>query len=172
MDGRWVAEQLLSLALPITALVVVPALILYNSGLGTLRLGLDTALWLIAGYALCLAGLAIIAVTIRLLASMGRGTLAPWNPTTRLVTGGIYAHTRNPMITGVLLVLLGESVLFWSLPVLIWCVLFAAGNAAYIRWVEEPGLIRRFGADYLEYRRNVPMWLPRLKPWKGGRSAR
>ncbi len=138
MGRRLVAEQLLSLVLPITALVMVPAFILYASGLGPPRLGLNITPWLIAGSALCLAGLAIMASTVRSLASMGGGTLAPWSPTKRLVTSGMYAYTRNPMITGVLLVLLGESVLFWSLSVLVWCILFAAGNVAYIRWVEEP----------------------------------
>ena len=31
---------------------------------------------------------------------------------------------------------------------------------------EEPGLEKRFGAEYVEYKRNVPRWIPRLKPWR------
>ena len=39
---------------------------------------------------------------------------------------------------------------------------FAAINAIYIPLSEEPGLVRRFGEEYEEYRDNVPRWIPRL----------
>jgi len=94
MDGK-VVEQLLPPVLPITALVVVPALIPYASGLGAPSPALNNTPWLIAGSALSLTGLLIMAVTIRLPASMCRGTLAPWRPTTRVVTSGIYTYARN-----------------------------------------------------------------------------
>ncbi len=58
--------------------------------------------------------------TIRLFVTVGKGTLAPWEPTQRLVVQGIYRHVRNPMISGVILVLLGESVLTASLPLFWW----------------------------------------------------
>ena len=38
--------------------------------------------------------------------------------------------------------------------------------AAFVRWYEEPTLTRRFGADYETYRRAVPAWRPRLRPWQ------
>jgi protein-S-isoprenylcysteine O-methyltransferase Ste14 len=44
--------------------------------------------------------------------------------------------------------------------------IFAATNAIYFPLVEEPGLGRRFGRDYEEYRRHVPRWVPRLRPWR------
>jgi protein-S-isoprenylcysteine O-methyltransferase Ste14 len=53
-----------------------------------------------------------------------------------------------------------------SLPLL---GLFAFGvtiNVIYIPLSEEPGLARRFGDDYLEYKRNVPRWIPRITPWR------
>lgn len=37
---------------------------------------------------------------------------------------------------------------------------------AFVRLYEEPVLTRKFGAEYDEYRRNVPRWLPRLTPWR------
>jgi protein-S-isoprenylcysteine O-methyltransferase Ste14 len=40
-------------------------------------------------------------------------------------------------------------------------------NAIYIPLLEEPGLERRFGADYVLYKRNVPRWIPRLRAWSG-----
>jgi len=53
----------------------------------------------------------------------------------------------------------------WSvvLPI-VGCVLV---NAIYIPLVEEPGLERRFGDDYFLYKKNVPRWIPRLRPWEG-----
>ena len=63
---------------------------------------------------------------------------------------GVYRHVRNPMISGVLFVLLGESVLTASLPLFWWFLLFAFVNATYIPLLEEPGLVKRFGEDYLD----------------------
>ncbi|MET4095227.1 hypothetical protein [Arthrobacter sp. UYCu712] len=31
---------------------------------------------------------------------------------------------------------------------------------------EEPTLTRTYGEEYLDYRRNVPGWWPRLTPWR------
>ena len=81
---------------------------------------------------------------------------------------GPYRHVRNPMISGVGFVLLGEAATFQSLGLLIWFAGFAAANAIYMPLAEEPGLRRRFGEDYERYSRNVPRWLPRLRPWDPG----
>lgn len=42
-----------------------------------------------------------------------------------------------------------------------------AGAAVFVRCHEEPALTRRFGAEYEAYRRAVPAWRPRLRPWSG-----
>ena len=73
-----------------------------------------------------------MARTIALVHRVGRGTLAPWNPTARLVVLGVYRHVRNPMISGVLCILLGEAALFGSRALLAWFAIFAAVNAIYI----------------------------------------
>lgn len=96
---------------------------------------------------------------------VGSGTLAPWDPKTRLVVRGPYRCVRNPMISGVLFVLLGEAALVGSVPLLIWFGAVLAVNAIYLPLVEEPGLSRRFGEDYEAYRAHVPRWLPRVRPW-------
>jgi protein-S-isoprenylcysteine O-methyltransferase Ste14 len=43
--------------------------------------------------------------------------------------------------------------------------------AVFVRYYEEPVPARTFGPEYEEYRRNVPGWIPRLRPWRreGGR---
>ena len=91
-------------------------------------------------------GLCMIAWTVALFAGVGRGTLAPWDPPERLVVRGPYRYVRNPMITGVVSVLLGEAALFGSPAVLAWAGFVFALNAVYFPLIEEPDLRSRFGA--------------------------
>ena len=84
---------------------------------------------------------------------------------------GVYRHVRNPMISGVMFVLLGESMITASLPLFWWYFFVVVVNAIYIPLSEEPGLVKRFGEDYVNYKRNVPRWIPRLTPWEGGARA-
>jgi protein-S-isoprenylcysteine O-methyltransferase Ste14 len=146
--------------LPFVVTVVVPGIVLRN--------GVDAASWplLLPGAALVALGLGLVAWTVALFATVGHGTLAPWDPTTRLVVRGPYRHVRNPMISGVLGILLGEALVFGSVSLLLWFAAVLAVNAVYFPLVEEPGLERRFGADYRAYRGNVPRWLPRVRPWE------
>lgn len=150
-------------ALPFTATVAVPVVLMLTAGFGPgwgLR-GAPAALFVAAGVVLALLGLRLAYETISLFRSAGEGTLAPWDPTRRLVVRGPYLRVRNPMITGVGLVLLGEGVALGSTAILIEFGLFALANALWMPLVEEPGLERRFGDEYLEYKRIVPRWIPR-----------
>ena len=119
----------------------------------------------IIGLMIVLIGLIAMILTIRMFVQMGEGTLAPWMPTKKLVISGLYRYVRNPMILGVLLVLGGESILFRSYRIAIWLVVFFIINHLYFSLFEEPGLIKRFGREYVEYKKNVRRWIPRLKPW-------
>ena len=161
-------RQLRAIALlPGIGAVVVPGLILALTGF-QVGWGLDgalAALPVVAGAILIAAGLMLMYRTIALLARLGQGTLAPWDPTRKLVVRGPYRFVRNPMITGVLTVLIGEAALFGSLGILAWAGVFAALNAVWFPLVEEPGLRERFGDEYDAYRRNVPRWIPRRTPW-------
>lgn len=119
-----------------------------------------------AGFGVLAAGLTLLCSTIWQFAKIGRGTLAPWDPPKRFVAAGVYRYVRNPMISGVLLILLGETILFRSVGLLVWLAGFFAVNATYIPLVEEPGLERRFGDRYREYKLHVPRWIPRMSPWE------
>ncbi len=153
------------LQLPLVVTVVVPTCLLL------LGRGREPDPWLppwiswLLGAALLLAGLSLIVTTVRLFARLGGGTLAPWDPPTRLVVAGPYRHVRNPMITGVFAVLLAESVLFSSIALLLWFCGFVIANLLYMHVSEEPALRRRFGADYDAYADNVPAWIPRRTAW-------
>jgi len=160
-------------ALPFTVLVVVPvALVIVPGGRGFgWGLSMPVLLGPVAGAALAVpVGLWLMAATIRLFAILGRGTLAPWDPTERLVVAGPYRFVRNPMISGVVFVLAGEVALAGSLWLVGWWGLFVLANAIYIPLAEEPGLEERFGESYRTYRLKVPRWLPRLRPWSPDRD--
>ena len=94
------------------------------------------------------------------------GTPMPIAPTERLVVTGFNRFVRNPMYLGLLIAILGQALLFDS-P---WLVLYAAigwiATASFVRWYEEPTLVRTYGEQYEEYRRNVAAWMPRLTPWR------
>jgi protein-S-isoprenylcysteine O-methyltransferase Ste14 len=156
------------LLLPAVVAIAVPYGILASrpSGLA----GWPTAdTWTLAaallGITLTGCGLALVGRTIRQFATEGRGTLAPWDPPKHLVLTGLYRHVRNPMISGVVLVLLGETLAFRSLRLLFWAASFWAINATYIPLLEEPLLERRFGEEYRQYRTHVPRWVPRRTAW-------
>ena len=118
-----------------------------------------------------LGGILLIAGLIALLSAFvrfvveGLGTPAPVAAPERLVVGGVYRYVRNPMYVTVLVAIVGQALLLCRLVLL----LYAAGTwlvvAAFVRFYEEPTLTRRFGADYEAYRRAVPAWWPRLRPW-------
>jgi protein-S-isoprenylcysteine O-methyltransferase Ste14 len=160
------------LLLPGMVLVVIPALILWLGGtdmLGLWRSVPSSKVFLpVFGIACVCVGLLLIVSTIWLFVTVGRGTLAPWEPPQHLVVRGVYRHVRNPMMSGALSVLLGEALLAASLPLLCWFVFAGVVYAVYIPLSEEPGLVKRFGDDYMTYKRNVPRWVPRLTPWEGG----
>jgi len=110
-----------------------------------------------------LGGTALLVACVSLFATVGRGTPAPVDPPKRLVARGPYRVVRNPMYLGVLLILLGEAVL-WASP----GILFYAAGAAiafhiFIVAYEEPVLRRKFGSDYENYVRGVPRWFPALR---------
>jgi protein-S-isoprenylcysteine O-methyltransferase Ste14 len=111
-------------------------------------------------------GLSLFLYTVVLFNNIGKGTLAPWSPTQKLVVAGPYRYCRNPMITGVLFILIGEALAFHSTAILIEAVLFVVINTIYFIFSEEPGLQDRFGNDYKVYKQNVPRWIPRFKPYK------
>lgn len=155
------------LVLPVTVVAVVPIWIANRYSIA-LRLpvgGADVALFL-AGVASFLIGFALFATTLRLFAVEGRGTLAPWDPPRRLVVQGPYQHVRNPMISGVIFMLVGEALLLRSIPHAVWALTFLAINAVYIPLLEEPFLRQRFGAEYREYCEHVRRFIPRRTPWR------
>ena len=113
------------MALPFQVTVVIPLILLYCSGWQPDNMVLWTSF---LGIAVFLAGLLLAVSTIRLFSKLGNGTLAPWDPTSKMVITGPYAYVRNPMITGVVLILIGEALMLASWVIGLWAVVFLIIN--------------------------------------------
>jgi protein-S-isoprenylcysteine O-methyltransferase Ste14 len=164
----WILRQFVAVAvLPFTVAVVIPIWLARRDGI---RSGLGASLGGLVvqgcGVGLLAIGVVLFLASLGRFVSEGKGTLAPWDPPRRLVVRGPYRYVRNPMISGVVIVLFGEAALLLSRPHFLWALVFLGLNAVYIPLLEEPLLAERFGADYSEYRRHVPRLLPRWRPWK------
>jgi protein-S-isoprenylcysteine O-methyltransferase Ste14 len=123
-----------------------------------------------SGLVLIILGLYLVVRPTLLFATHGEGTVAHWDPTTRLVVQGPYRYVRNPIVLGVVITMLGEGVLFGAFSLIILAIgTMVANHIAFVK-SEEPTLIKRFGDDYRTYMENVPRWIPRLRPWKGATS--
>jgi protein-S-isoprenylcysteine O-methyltransferase Ste14 len=150
------------------AMVVIPIVIIYLTR--SIQFdwpppGPEDLMPLLTGIALIGIGLLMAIRTVSLFTKFGKGTPAPWDPPQKLVVRGIYRHVRNPMISSVIGILIGEVLLTGSQPLLYWSLFFLLINLIYIPAFEEPGLSRRFGEDYDLYKENVPRWIPRIDPW-------
>ena len=157
-----------ALILPVNAIVTMP-IVLYlwcgKRGVLSLLPGPMLIFTRLFGLLLIFAGFSLLFSTIRNFVEIGQGTLAPWDPTRKLVVHGVYRYVRNPMISGVISILFGIALTINSLCHLVWALLFTLANVIYMPLSEEPGLVDRFGSDYLIYQQNVPRWIPRLHPW-------
>lgn len=149
------------LILPFTVVCIIP----YGIYEGEKRFASEMLTLEISGSIFFACGLLLFGYTVVLFAKTGKGTLAPWSPTQKLVVQGPYRHCRNPMITGVLFMLIGEGLFLHSPHVLVWAGLFFMINSAYFILSEEPGLEKRFGDEYKRYEAQVPRWIPRIKPF-------
>jgi protein-S-isoprenylcysteine O-methyltransferase Ste14 len=127
------------------------------------------AWWLpvrVVGGALVVAGAAgLVHAFVRFVVE-GAGTPAPVAPPERLVVGGLYRFVRNPMYVAVVAAVVGQALLLGRLVLLAYAVVVWVVVALFVRGYEEPTLHRQFGAGYDAYRRAVPAWLPRLRPWR------
>jgi protein-S-isoprenylcysteine O-methyltransferase Ste14 len=117
------------------------------------------------GGLLLAAGILILLDSFVRFAVQGLGTPAPVFPTRRLVVTGLYRYVRNPMYVAVVAAIAGQGLIFGSLHVLEYAAIAWLICHLFVIAYEEPALRSTFGAEYERFCREVPRWLPRLKPW-------
>src|SRR5262245_34559944 len=123
------------LLLPVMATLVIPTFLLSRMRDPTQFLWPPLRpLPLGVGVILIGLGLTLLVATNLLFIRVGQGTLAPWDPTQKLVAHGIYRHVRNPMISGVSFILLGEAIASGFSPLFSWFFIFVLANLIYIPW--------------------------------------
>tara|TARA_B100000686_G_C16793430_1_gene980417 strand:- start:2738 stop:3238 length:501 start_codon:yes stop_codon:yes gene_type:complete len=147
---------------PLNVMGTIPVVILLST-----RKGIEME-WssVTTGCLLIVIGILGVYHTVSLFTDYGDGTPAPFNPPRNFVALGLYRCVRNPMIIGVMLILLGQSIAFRSLPLFCWFLFFTAANLIYIPLIEEPHLKEKFGGIYKVYLDQTPRWIPRYASWK------
>ena len=135
----WLSNRLLPMALP-------PP--------GALRTGLAAVL--------ATAGIAAWMTCLDVFSRKGRGTPLPADAPRVLVTSGLFALSRNPIMSAELLVIWAIALYVGSLGVGLYACVISALAQVSVVYVEEPELRSRFGEDYEDYCARVPRWLPRL----------
>lgn len=145
-------------------LVLLPVLLSRGGDWLDRRLGLPSLRRLpfsgLLGGTMALAGWLYAMWSIAVQFTRGRGTPVPAMATQELVVEGPYAHTRNPMALGTILMYAGLAVIRGSLGGLLVVLTAAAALLSYIRRFEEREMEIRFGQSYADYRARTPFLIP------------
>ena len=151
---------LFSLVLPGSVTLLIPYLLL-SSSLEPIPSRLEPLRFV--GLVPILIGAFILLRCIWDFAVTGRGTVAPVDPPTTLVVRGLYRYVRNPIYVGVLLIVLGEAILFESPRLAIYAVILWLFFHLAVVLYEEPELREKFGSEYEAYLRSVGRWIPKRR---------
>jgi len=117
------------------------------------------------GILLIVAGVPGLVDSFARFALQGLGTPAPIAPPQNLVVTGLYRYVRNPMYVAVVAVIFGQAILFGDWRLMAYGAFMWLAFHLFVLAYEEPVLAESFGAQYEDFRANVPRWIPRLSPW-------
>lgn len=108
------------------------------------------------------AGGILALISVITLVSRGQGTQAPFDPPKEFVVAGPYKYVRNPMYIGGFALLLGFSLTYNSISMIFFWLLTIAISQFFLVMFEEEKLEKRFGNSYLEYKKSVNRWIPKV----------
>lgn len=109
------------------------------------------------GFAILLSGVVGLAAAIRTM-WRAKTTVDPYRATTAIVTNGLFRFSRNPIYVSDTLIYMGVSLTlnaWWApalTPVLVWII------HILVIAREEEYLERKFGDEYLRYKRQIRRW--------------
>jgi protein-S-isoprenylcysteine O-methyltransferase Ste14 len=101
----------------------------------------------------------------------GRHTRSAKVEGSKLATGGPYAHVRNPIYLGSVMLGLGMVLLIGDRRLLVPCALTFLALYSGLIPAEEEFLSQKFQDEYRAYCRHVPRLLPRFTAWAGAAKA-
>lgn len=113
------------------------------------------------GIGLFVLGAALVFAAAYYLVRRGEGTPAPFDAPKKFVLAGPYRYVRNPMMMGLFAIIFGEAMWFHSPGIFLYGLLIVGLVRILVTYVEEPGLEKRFGEEYLAYKKAVPPWFPK-----------
>ncbi len=152
--GFWIAlwlvpQERFALGLMKGATLVIPLM-----GLVTLSIPLDHLIvgigFIIPGAWLGIAGVREVSLRV-----------AEYHRPEKVVSTGIYSHVRHPQYLGGMLSHMGMTFFLSGLGSLLLTPIVILINFVIAR-KEEMEMVREFGEDYEEYKRQVPMFIPKL----------
>ena len=121
---------------------------------------LNPVLRAVLGGSLIIIGLIFILWSIRAQREIGKGTPMPLMPTQKLVVQKPYSYCRNPIFFGVINLFFGISIFFNSISSLVMVFIFSSIILLFTKFVEEKELEKRFGDEYLIYKKETPFFIP------------
>jgi protein-S-isoprenylcysteine O-methyltransferase Ste14 len=162
MIRNWIIEIATYVIVGAAIWVISPVLGKFLDSLYFLYPGLftDSVALISAGAFLIITGTLLVAWTIALFKTEGQGTPNPKLPPRNFIVSGPYRISRNPMALGGLLILLGESAVYYSPSLLGLAIVYGVVVYLNAKNIEEPELIKRFGEPYTEYLKTVPRFFP------------
>jgi protein-S-isoprenylcysteine O-methyltransferase Ste14 len=124
----------------------------FRYGLVTSSVGLTFMVmgWLFANWA------------VKVQFTLGRGTPIPLMATQKLIIKAPYTYCRNPMTLGTAIFYLGIAIWLGSFSAIGLGLVYPVGISIYIKLIEEKELEKRFGSEYIDYKRHTPFLMPRL----------
>ncbi len=135
-----------------------------------------TAGWLVGALVLALARPSLASLLAALPLALAGEAVRIWasghiEKTKRLATGGPYAHSRNPLYGGSLLIAFGVAIACWNLWVLLAVAVYFLAFYPSVMREESAFLASKFPAEYAAWAAAVPLFWPRLRPG-GPRASR
>ncbi len=139
-------------------LIALPLLIVHLFDVNPSQIILLTVtgiLFIISGILICLRAMYVLAKK--------KGTTTLAFKAKGIVKEDIYSRVRNPIYVGVILILIGETLIFPSLYMLLYTLTLFLSLHLWLIFVEEPFLQKNFGKEFEEYKRKVPRWCFKLR---------
>ncbi len=111
----------------------------------------------LSGIALMIAGLYVVYAAYKQF--MDKGTPEKFEPSTCVVSDGLYKYSRNPMYAGGIVFLAGLTILTQNVSgFFVVLLFFLIMNSMFIPF-EEKKMERECGESFLEYKKKVRRWL-------------
>lgn len=166
---RWKATGIVAIYI-LLFLILLPFLLLAVGSVIDALIESDMGSWPqadIVGLLLLISAILLMSMSMMQLILHGQGLPISHLPPEKLVDRGIYQYLRHPIYTGFIFATAGTALVISSIGMLtVSLPMLILGILCYLRFYEEPALLKRYGRFYQEYTNRTPALIPRLIPSK------